>query len=159
MRCIPLLNRPVKIYKSPGKLLPPICIRRLWAFFFFFFPPILSSCEIHRDKSSAVTRWTLQLTEGGNEDRGAADMVTLMKRSTKALDHCNLEEIDYPINIWHDGELLMFGAALTRCNCPGHVFSTHYATPCQLERLCARGSTAFNILYKWIFILYKSVIM
>lgn len=34
-------------------------------------------------------------------------METLIKDSTKASDHYNLQEIDYPINMWQDGELHM----------------------------------------------------
>lgn len=44
--------------------------------------------------------------------------MTLIKHYTKTFDHDNVEEIDYLIKIWHNKELHMFEAALTRCNCP-----------------------------------------
>lgn len=117
MRCIPPVNFPVKIYKSLGKPLPPI----LSVSYSFSVPPplpppfLLLAWEILADKSSTVTLGTLQFTEGRKWGQGTADMVTLIKCSSKASDHYNLWEIDYPINTWHFGELHMRG--ITRCSC------------------------------------------
>lgn len=72
-------------------------------------------------------------------------MVTVIKRSTQALDHYNLGEIDYPINTWHDREPHMFAASLTRYNCP-LMFSLHImqSLVCRRDSALDWTKTAFS---------------
>lgn len=89
MRCIPPVNFPVKIYKSLGKLLPPICFC-LSPIAFSFLLPFASIKRFSQINPLLLHQELCSLLKGGNEDRGSADMVTLIKCSSKALDHYNL---------------------------------------------------------------------